>query len=88
MLLKESGEIALRAKAEVFGNIADLVLLQPQTADRGFDAKRVGVKPRADTGAVAEQMIEVRPGKSGGAGDIVEIDGLVRHGRAYAAMRG
>jgi len=34
MLLKKSGEVALRAEPEVLGNIANLVPLQPQAADR------------------------------------------------------
>ena len=83
MLLEKSGEIALGAEAEMFGNLTDLILLLAQPADRRLDAKGIGVDPRADAGTAAEQVIEMRAGQAGKPGDVIEIDCL---GRTLAHM--
>lgn len=82
MLLEKSREIAMGTETEVFGDVTDFILLA-QTADRSLDAKCIGVDARADAGATAEQMIEVRARQAGNPCDVVEIDRL---GRALAHM--
>ena len=81
MLLEEPREIALGAEAEVLGDMADLVRMLAQPADRGFHAQRIDIDARADTGAMAKQMIEVRPGQAAIPGHVIEIDSF---GRPFA----
>lgn len=83
MLLEKSREIALGAKAEIFGNAAYLVLVLAEAADRCFHAQRIDVDARADAGAIAKKMIEVRSGQAGHPGDVIEIDSF---GRAVPDM--
>jgi hypothetical protein len=63
VLLEESREIALGAKAEVFGNTSDFILVMAQAADRCLDTQRIDIDARAEAGAASEQMIEVRAGR-------------------------
>jgi hypothetical protein len=78
MLLKKPREIALGAEAEIFRNATDFAVMLAQSADRGFNTKRIGVDARADAGATAEQVIEVRARQAGIPGDLIEVDGLRR----------
>lgn len=74
MLLEKPREIALSAKAKIFGNAADFILVLSQPADRGFHTKCIDVHARADPGAAAEEMIEVRTRQTGELSDVIQID--------------
>ena len=60
MLLEKAREVTLSGEAEVFGNMAYFIPLLSQAIDRRLDTKRVGVNARAEAGAAAEQIIEMR----------------------------
>ena len=80
-LLKKSREITLSAEAKIFGAAADFILVLAQPADRSFHPQRIDVNAGADAGAIAKQMIEVRPGQAAAPGRFIEIDSF---GRRFA----
>lgn len=73
MLLKETREIALRGKAQIAGDRADIGFLFSQLADSRFHPQGIGIEPRTDTRAIPEQIVEVRTGQPCLRRDGVEI---------------
>lgn len=59
MLLEEACKIALRAKAEIVRNRADIGFVFAQLADRRFHTQSICIKPRADSYATLEEVIEM-----------------------------
>jgi hypothetical protein len=76
VLLKKTREIAVGAEPELVRNSSDVLLLLTERSDSGFNPKCIAIDRGAHSGAMAEQVIEVRPRQARQFCNPVKIEGF------------